>query len=238
MFAGNGLSLADIAAVTDNNRSDGGFGDGGGWWAWIILFALFGWGGNGFGFGGGGNGAQSSFTDAAIQRGFDNQAVISKLDGITQGICDAAYASLSQTNGINQNIMQTGFGLQSAINGVGHQISDCCCTTQRSIDQVRYDMAQDTCAITNAMSSGFAQLDRTISDQFCQLKMEQKDATIAEQQNLINALNLAQSQANQNQYLINQLRPCPSPAYVVPNPYCCNGSGYSYGNGCGCGCGA
>lgn len=238
MFAGNGLSLADIAAVTDNNRSDGGFGDGGGWWAWIILFALFGWGGNGFGFGGGGNGAQSSFTDAAIQRGFDNQAVISKLDGITQGICDAAYASLSQTNGINQNIMQTGFGLQSAINGVGHQISDCCCTTQRSIDQVRYDMAQDTCAITNAMNSGFAQLDRTISDQFCQLKMEQKDATIAEQQNLINALNLAQSQANQNQYLINQLRPCPSPAYVVPNPYCCNGSGYSYGNGCGCGCGA
>lgn len=215
MFAGNGLSLADIAAVTDNNRSDGGFG-----------------------FGGGGNGAQSSFTDAAIQRGFDNQAVISKLDGITQGICDAAYASLSQTNGINQNIMQTGFGLQSAINGVGHQISDCCCTTQRSIDQVRYDMAQDTCAITNAMNSGFAQLDRTISDQFCQLKMEQKDATIAEQQNLINALNLAQSQANQNQYLINQLRPCPSPAYVVPNPYCCNGSGYSYGNGCGCGCGA
>lgn len=238
MFAGNGLSLADIAAVTDNNRSDGGFGDGGGWWAWIILFALFGWGGNGFGFGGGGNGAQSSFTDAAIQRGFDNQAVISKLDGITQGICDAAYASLSQTNGINQNIMQTGFGLQSAINGVGNQISDCCCTTQRSIDQVRYDMAQDTCAITNAMNSGFAQLDRTISDQFCQLKMEQKDATIAEQQNLINALNLAQSQANQNQYLINQLRPCPSPAYVVPNPYCCNGSGYSYGNGCGCGCGA
>lgn len=221
MFAGNGLSLADIAAVTDNNRSDGGFGDGGGWWAWIILFALFGWGGNGFGFGGGGNGAQSSFTDAAIQRGFDNQAVISKLDGITQGICDAAYASLSQTNGINQNIMQTGFGLQSAINGVGHQISDCCCTTQRSIDQVRYDMAQDTCAITNAMNSGFAQLDRTISDQFCQLKMEQKDATIAEQQNLIN-----------------QLRPCPSPAYVVPNPYCCNGTGYSSCNPCGCGCGA
>lgn len=238
MFAGNGLSLADIAAVTDNNRSDGGFGDGGGWWAWIILFALFGWGGNGFGFGGGGNGAQSSFTDAAIQRGFDNQAVISKLDGITQGICDAAYASLSQTNGINQNIMQTGFGLQSAINGVGHQISDCCCTTQRSIDQVRYDMAQDTCAITNAMNSGFAQLDRTISDQFCQLKMEQKDATIAEQQNLINALNLAQSQANQNQYLINQLRPCPTPAYITCNPWASNGTGYSSCNPCGCGCGA
>lgn len=232
MFNGNGIvPVMDV----DGNRN-GAWGDGGGWWAWIILFALFGWGGNGFGFGGNGGG-QVGFTDAAIQRGFDNQAVISKLDGITNGICDASYAALAQTNGINTNIMQGNFGLQTAINGLGAQLADCCCTTQRSIDQVRYDMATDTCAITTAVNQGFAQLDRTINDQFCQLKMEQKDATIAEQQNLINALNLAQSQANQNQYLVNQLRPCPSPAYVVPNPYCCNGSGYAYGNcGSGCGC--
>lgn len=235
MFTNPGISLADIAAVTDRRDNDGAFGDGSGWWMWIVLFALFGWGGNGFG-GFGGNGCGAGFTDAAIQRGFDNSAVISKLDGITQGICDASYAALAQTNGINTNIMQTGFGLQTAINGVGTQLADCCCQTQRAIDGVRYDMATDTCAITTAVNQGFAQLDRTISDQFCQLKMEQKDATIAEQQNLINALNLAQSQANQNQYLVNQLRPCPTPSYVVPNPFCCNGNGYGYGNGCGCGC--
>lgn len=178
------------------------------------------------------------FTDAAIQRGFDNQAIVSKLDGITQGICDASYAALSQTNGINTNIMQTGFGLQSAINGLSTQLADCCCTTQRSIDQVRYDMATDTCAITTAVNQGFAQLDRTINDQFCQLKMEQKDATIAEQQNLINALNLAQSQASQNQYLVNQLRPCPTPAYITCNPWASNGTSYTAGcnGGCGCGC--
>ncbi|WP_300899412.1 hypothetical protein [Turicimonas muris] len=62
--------------------------------------------------------------------------------------------------------------------------------------------------------------------------MEQKDAQIAEQQNLINALNLAQSQANQNQYLISQLRPCPTPAYLTCNPWATNGTSY---NGC---CGA
>ncbi len=38
----------------------------------------------------------------------------------------------------------------------------------------------------------------------------------------IQALNLAQSQANQNTYLVNTLRPCPQPAYVVANPFCCN----------------
>lgn len=234
MFAGNGISLADIAAVTDGNRNDGAFGDGGGWWAWIILFALFGWGGNGFGFGGG-QGAQSSFTDAAIQRGFDNSAVIGKLDRLGDGICSLGYDQLAQMNGINQNIMQTGFGLQSAVNGVGQQVSDCCCTTQRSIDQVRFDMAQNTCAVTNAVNTGFAQLDRTINDKFCDLEMKQMQARIDEQQSLIQSLNLAQSQANQTRALIDQLRPCPSPAYVVPNPFCCNGSGYT-GGGCGCGC--
>lgn len=58
MFS-NSPSIADIAAVTDGNRSNG-WGDGNGWWVLVILFALFGWGGN-RGFGGGyGNGAARS----------------------------------------------------------------------------------------------------------------------------------------------------------------------------------
>ena len=35
-------------------------------------------------------------------------------------------------------------------------------------------------------------------------------------------LQLAASQAAQNSYLVQTLRPCPTPAYVVANPYCCN----------------
>lgn len=220
----NGVSLADIAAVTDGNRD--GFGDGG-WWAWILIFALFGWGGNGFGFGG------QNGVGAEVQRGFDTQAIISKLDGITNGICDSSYAALAQANGINQNIMQTGFGLQGAINGIGTQIADCCCTTQRAIDQVRFDMATDTCAITTAVNQGFSQLDRTINDKFCELEMRDMQRTIDEQQSLIQSLNLAQSQANQNNYLVNALRPSPIPAYQVANPYAGCGCYQQY-NGCGC----
>lgn len=39
-----------------------------------------------------------------IQRGFDNQAVVSKLDGITNGLCDGFYAVQTGMNGINTNI--------------------------------------------------------------------------------------------------------------------------------------
>ena len=41
------------------------------------------------------------------------------------------------------------------------------------------------------------------------------------------AAQLAASQAAQNNYLVSTLRPSPSPAYVVANPYCCNSS-YNY----------
>ena len=62
----------------------------------MVVFALlFGWGNNGWGgFGGNGGGyAATAATQADIQRGFDNQAVISKLDGITNGLCDGFYAA-------------------------------------------------------------------------------------------------------------------------------------------------
>lgn len=39
---------------------------------------------------------------------------------------------------------------------------------------------------------------------------------------------------------VNQLRPCPVPAYLTCNPFGCNGGftgyGYGYNDGCGCGC--
>lgn len=89
MFNSNGVSLADIAAVTGNNRNNDGMWGDGAWW--IVILLIFGWGNNGWGgFGGNGNGA--GYTDSAIQRGFDNQAVISKLDGISNGLCDGFYA--------------------------------------------------------------------------------------------------------------------------------------------------
>lgn len=56
---------------------------------------------------------------AEVQRGFDNSAVITKLDGISNGICSLGYDQLAQMNGINTNIMQTGYGIQNSITQMG-----------------------------------------------------------------------------------------------------------------------
>ena len=88
-------SLADIAAATGNGRNnDGMFGGDGAWWLIVLfLFVFCGWGNNGWGNNGNGGGyAATAATQADIQRGFDNSAVISKLDGINNGLCDGFYS--------------------------------------------------------------------------------------------------------------------------------------------------
>lgn len=199
------------------------------WWV-ILLFALFGWSGNGFGWGGGGNNGQ--LTEAAMQRGFDTNTIVNKLDGLANGLCDSTYA-------LNNTIQQGNFGLQSILMqgfaAAQAQASDCCCQTQRAIDQVRYDMSTDTCAITTALERGFNAVNQNINDQFCQAQMREMQNTIDELRSQNGALNLAQSQAAQNEYLISRIVPSAEPAYIVPNPYT-GRSGYGYGNyGCGCG---
>lgn len=75
------LSLSDIASVTGNKD---GFLEGNGIIILILFFLIF-------GFGGGAWGNNQQGTQAEVQRGFDTQAIISKLDGITNGICSNAY---------------------------------------------------------------------------------------------------------------------------------------------------
>ena len=250
-------SLADIAAVTDNNRgNNNGFGDNNGWWILIILFALFGWGRGGYGNGYGNGepnivyvptGGMNGGIGAEVQRGFDNQSVINKLNGLENGICSMGYDQLAQMNGLNTNIMQTGYGIQNGItqmgiaqmqdtNAISRQLADCCCENRQGQADIKYAMATDTCAITNAINQAAQQIMqndnanyRQLHDEQVAIQMQAKDAKIQEQASLINSLNLAQSQANQNQYLVNTLRPCPVPAYQVQNPWATS----QYGGCCG-----
>ena len=229
-----------------------GFGDGNGWW--IILFVLFfvfgGWGNGGWG----GNGSNSSYyTDSAIQRGFDNQAVISKLDGITNGMCDGFYAVQTGMNGINTNIMQTGFGIQQAINAdtianmqntnaLQAQLANCCCETREAIQGVNYNMAQNTCALQNTMNSNTRDIidsqnagTRAILDYLCQekisaLQAENNDLRRAASQDRQSAL-LTTAMSAQAQQIIDAVRPTPVPSYPASNLY-----GYA-GCGCNTGCG-
>ena len=241
-------SLADIAAVTGGNRNDGAWGDGG-WWVLIILFALFGgWGGYGFGGNGGGGYTATAATQADIQRGFDNSAVISKLDGITNGLCDVFYAvnngMLTGFNTIQQAInADTVAGMQNA-NAIQSQLANCCCETREAIQGVNFNMAQNTCALQNTMNNNTRDIidsqnagTRAILDYLCQdkiatLQAENNDLRLAASQDRQNAL-LTTAMTAQTNHIISAVNPSPIPAYQVPNP----NTYIPYGCGCNTGCG-
>ena len=237
MFNGKGgYNLSDIAAVTRNGNGDGMFGDNG-WWI-ILLFLFAGWG-NGFGGGYGreGFGVVPPATQADVRAAVDQQTLISKLDQQTYGLADSTHALNSAiTNGfhgVDNAVCTLGYNIQAGMNGISHQISDCCCETGRAIERgfadTNYNMATQACDTRTLIATSTRDIIdsnnagvRSILDFLTQDKI----ATLqAENQ----SLKLAASQAAQNAYLVNELRPCPVPAYNVPNPYCCN----TYFNTCG-----
>lgn len=242
MFS-NSPSIADIAAVTDGNRSNG-WGDGNGWWVLVILFALFGWGRGGYGFGGGQGCDTACATVGDVERGFNQQTTNQRFNAIDNAFAQVGYRSLEQANATNRGIAQLGYQLQGDFCNLGTQLQQCCCDTQRAIDGVNYNMSQGFCSVTNAISTAARDITenqnanyRALHDEIVANRMEDKNAQIQALQAQVQALNLAQSQANQNQYLVDQLRPCPQPAYITCNPWGANGyGGYGYGGCCGTGC--
>lgn len=101
-------------------------------------------------------------------------------------------------------------------------------------------MAQNTCALQNTMNMNTRDIIdsqnanyRALHDEIVANRIEDKNAQIQAQQNEINALRLAASQERQNTYLIDQLKPCPIPAYITCNPY--QSVNYNCLGGCNCG---
>lgn len=156
-------TLSDIAAVTDGGMG----GMGGNWFAWILLFALF--GGNGFGWGGR-NGNPVTESDLCNANSFNDlkSSVRNVSDqvsgmniGLTKGLCDFGYTTLEQFNNVEQ------------------QIAACCCQNERIALENRYLAAQNTAEI-NANTTAQTQ---KILDALCGNRM-------ADMQNQINQLQL------------------------------------------------
>lgn len=157
----NSMSPADMRAVLDGNNCGygDGFGMGGGsWFAWILLFALF--GGNGFGFNNRGNCVTeadlcnaNSFSELknSVGRMNDQQAAIARQTD--NAICQIGYQNLQNTNTITS------------------QLADCCCTTQRGIDSVKFDMANYSAATNATITAGIQKvLDKMCADQTAALQ--------------------------------------------------------------------
>ena len=225
------LTACNTIPGSGNRNNDGMFG--GDWSAWIILFLLFGLfgNGNGFGFGGGfgGRGCGQPATTADLT----SQSIISKLDGLTNGLSDSTYA------------------VTGAINGLSHQVSDCCCATQRAIDGVNYNMATQACDTRNVIQNSTrdilesnnantrAILDFLTQDKIATLTAENQNLKLAASQSNQNAVLMAAMDANKAEILRRTGAECPTAAYIVQPPQpvtfptnCC-GQFSGYNNGCG-----
>lgn len=219
------MSPADVSAVMGNHY---GYGDGfgyGGSAIWIILlFALF---------GGGAYGNRGTDT-ARIQDVYasnDLQGIRSGINNLGNGIADATFALnntvLTQSNGLQRDVLngfcnttnqglQNTYAISSAIAENRFAAKESSCTTNRNIDAIRYENAQNTCAITRAIEQDGEKTRALIT----QNKIEELQGKLAEKNLMLQNANFELSQQAQNSTLIRELKPCPIPAYQVPNPYC------------------
>lgn len=163
------------------------------WWWIIILFVLF---SGGFGYGN-----RNMATTGDVQRGFDTAEIFDKLNGLENGLCSGFYDQ-------NTTMLQGFNTIGQAIANIGFQNQQCCCETNRNIDAVRYENAKNTCDITSAIHAEGEATRSLITEN-----------TIQDLRDKVADLQLAQSQCAQNAYLVNTLRPYPTPAYQVSSPY-------------------
>lgn len=238
--------FAEGLAVGQGMNGGNGSGFGNGWndgW-WILLLLLCGWGNNGWG----GNAGQTLnyelgkvATTNDVASGFSTSTIMSNQRDLQLGQANG-FSAVQQTlcqgfNGINQTVMQgfhgvdnavcnLGYNVQGGFNQLSHQISDCCCTTQRAIDNVNCNIANST---RDIIDSQRCSTDRILG----YLSNQELERLRAENQ----GLRFQASQAAQNAYLVNELRPMAKPAYITCSPYESSLGYFGNRNGCGCGCG-
>lgn len=190
-----GLSTGDLALLRNN-----GFDDGNGLWVIFLFFILIFMGGNDGLF----NNRSQVATQSDIQRGFDTNTIVNKLDGISNGICDSTYT-------LNNSINSNGNNIMTSVNNLSHQVDSCCCTTNRNIDSVRYENAKNTCDIINAIHAD-GEATRQLMTQ----------NTIQELRDQLQAAQLQLGSLSQTNTLISTLRPFPVPSYITCSPYTAN----------------
>lgn len=245
--------------INTGGNGNNGFGWGGdGIWALLAIAILFGNNGFGGGFGGfgrgfGGFGLGNEFLGYQLGRtasqedvasGFNNSAVLSGINGIkenqlsmqnfiNQGFAGINSQLIGEFRNVDNSICTLGYQQAQLVNNLSHQLSDCCCQTSRAIDNINFNNAKNTCDIIQAINYG----NQKVIDYMQNEKIDTLNRKLAV------AENRALTYEN-NAYLINQIKPCPIPAFITcnPNTGLTYPSGYTnvnpanYGNNC-CGCG-
>ena len=243
----------------------------------FFLFPLMGRGGWGNGFGGNDGGVPANAGLAGlINNDNGRELLMQAITGNGQAINSLATnlnCSVGQIqhaiNGVSSKVSefgcQVGMSSQQIINAIqsgncqiANQMAQCCCDVKTAIQQQGYENQLATLNQTNTLTSNAntqfniigAKIDaqtQIINDKFCQLEMREMQREIQQLRDEKQGYQMSALTQQQTQNLVNQLRPCPVPAYLTCNPFGCQGGlndgynygyGYPYGNGCnnGCGC--
>ena len=133
---------------------------------------------------------------------------------------------------------QTQNSIKDTQYAIGSNAAEISRGVERGFADTNYNMATQANNLSTAISNGFCQTGfiaqtntrdiidssaantRAILEKLNKMEVDAKDNKIAELTARLNRADLAASQAAQNTYLLSELKPCPTPAYVVPNPYC------------------
>lgn len=117
---GNDMVMPVAPMYGGSNGGFGGWGGDNGWWIILLfLFALGGWG-NGFGGGYGNGGAMpyimNSTTNTDVQRGFDQQSVMTGISGIQSGISGLSTQLCNSTGDVQQSLCNGFAGVNATVN--------------------------------------------------------------------------------------------------------------------------
>lgn len=255
----NSNEFATGYAVGRDTNGNNGYGNG--MWGndawWIIVLLLFGWGRNGFGGYGGGYGNSCGTpcaTQADVRSAVDQQTLISKIDQQTYGIADT-FTALNNTlnnnfRGIDNAICTLGYQGAQHANAIQAQMADCCCGIKGEIKDAAYGNERNNWNISKQISDCCCDLEKMnmqnrfdaqayncntlqaidkVGDRIIDYLANEKTQALRDENF---ALRLAASQAQQNEELINRLRPCPTPAYITCNPWA-NQANYGCCTPCG-----
>lgn len=192
------------------------------WIVFLIIAIIFGWGNGGIG---GRNGAGTLATENSyIANEFNYSNLSNGIRGLERDLCDLGFnlnSSIASQGELTRGAVTSGFvETQRGFYDLSAQMANCCCETNRNLDALRYEGAKNTCDIITAGNLNTRDLIEAGNANTQRIVDMMTQNTIQDLRDKNTALTLQVSQIAQTQSIVDQLKPCPKPAYIVGNPYC------------------
>lgn len=177
---------------------------------------------------------------------------------INNGFASAQNTMTQGFAGLNTALVTQGYESRIATQGVGNIVQNCCCDMKQQIGDVKYTIGSTGAEISRGVERGFADTNYNLADKFCQTNFNMQNGTrdviesnIANTQAILQKLDAMETnrlrekleaerdaryalqgqldRAQLRTQIVDDIRPCPKPAYPSCNPWGCNCQQNVYG---------